>query len=39
LHFAIFKLGQKKRWWQGTAIDPYPLLTAGHPLGSLGQIH
>jgi len=39
LHFTIFKLGQKKRWWQGTAIDPYPLLIASHPLGSFGQIH
>lgn len=26
LHFAIFQLGPDKRWWQGTAIDPYPLL-------------
>lgn len=26
LHFAIFVLGPEKRWWQGTAIDPYPLL-------------
>lgn len=26
LHFAIFKLGAEKRWWQGEAIDPYPLL-------------
>ena len=23
LHFAIFQLGADKRWWQGTAIDPY----------------
>ena len=29
LHFAIFALGPGKRWWQGTAIDPYPLL-GGH---------
>ena len=29
LHFAIFVLGPEKRWWQGTAIDPYPLL-GGH---------
>jgi lipoprotein-anchoring transpeptidase ErfK/SrfK len=28
LHFAIFELGPEKRWWQGTAINPYPLLTA-----------
>lgn len=27
LHFAIFKLGPEKRWWEGTAVDPYPLLT------------
>jgi peptidoglycan LD-endopeptidase LytH len=27
LHFAIFKLNADKRWWQGTPIDPYPLLT------------
>lgn len=29
LHFAIFELGPEKRWWQGTAINPYPLLAAG----------
>ncbi len=23
LHFAIFKLGPEKHWWQGTALDPY----------------
>jgi peptidoglycan LD-endopeptidase LytH len=27
LHFAIFKLGPDKHWWQGTPIDPYPVLT------------
>jgi murein DD-endopeptidase MepM/ murein hydrolase activator NlpD len=27
LHFAIFKLGPEKHWWQGTPIDPYGLLT------------
>ena len=26
LHFAIFKLEAKPRWWHGTALDPYPLL-------------
>lgn len=26
LHFAVFELGAEKRWWQGTAINPYPLL-------------
>jgi peptidoglycan LD-endopeptidase LytH len=28
LHFAIFKLGPEKRWWQGTPINPYPMLIA-----------
>lgn len=23
LHFAIFKLGPERHWWQGTALDPY----------------
>jgi murein DD-endopeptidase MepM/ murein hydrolase activator NlpD len=27
LHFAIFLLGPEKKWWQGNAINPYPLLT------------
>jgi murein DD-endopeptidase MepM/ murein hydrolase activator NlpD len=26
LHFAIFKLTEEKKWWQGTAIDPYHVL-------------
>ena len=26
LHFAIMALGPDKRWWQGTAINPYPIL-------------
>lgn len=25
LHFAIFKLTSAQRWWEGTAIDPYPV--------------
>lgn len=24
LHFAIFKLGPERKWWQGEAINPYP---------------
>lgn len=28
LHFAIFQLGPERKWWEGTAINPYPLLTA-----------
>jgi murein DD-endopeptidase MepM/ murein hydrolase activator NlpD len=26
LHFAVFELGPEKRWWEGRAINPYPLL-------------
>jgi murein DD-endopeptidase MepM/ murein hydrolase activator NlpD len=26
LHFAIFKLGPEKRWWQGTPVNPFPYL-------------
>jgi peptidoglycan LD-endopeptidase LytH len=24
LHFAMFVLGPERRWWQGTAVNPYP---------------
>jgi murein DD-endopeptidase MepM/ murein hydrolase activator NlpD len=26
LHFAIFKMADDKKWWQGTPIDPYSVL-------------
>ena len=26
LHFAIFKLTEKKRWWEGAPIDPFLVL-------------
>jgi len=26
LHFAIFKMTDEKRWWEGTAIDPFQVL-------------
>lgn len=26
LHFAVFQLGPDKKWWQGSAVDPLPLL-------------
>lgn len=26
LHFAIFRLGPEKRWWEGEPIDPFPQL-------------
>jgi murein DD-endopeptidase MepM/ murein hydrolase activator NlpD len=25
LHFAVFKLGPEKKWWEGTPIDPLPM--------------
>jgi len=28
LHFAIFRLGPEKHWWQGEPINPQPLLSA-----------
>lgn len=32
LHFAVFQLGPDKKWWEGTAVDPLPLLVkAGSP--------
>jgi murein DD-endopeptidase MepM/ murein hydrolase activator NlpD len=27
LHFAIFRLGPDRRWWEGTPLDPYLVLT------------
>jgi peptidoglycan LD-endopeptidase LytH len=29
LHFAIARLGPDKKWWQGQAINPYPVLSGG----------
>ncbi|HEX4964498.1 MAG TPA: M23 family metallopeptidase [Thermoanaerobaculia bacterium] len=31
LHFAIARLPPEKNWWQGEAINPYPILRGGHP--------
>jgi peptidoglycan LD-endopeptidase LytH len=28
LHFAIFRLGPEKHWWEGEPINPQPLLSA-----------
>ena len=27
LHFSIFLLGPEKRWWKGTPINPFPVLS------------
>jgi peptidoglycan LD-endopeptidase LytH len=32
LHFAIHQMGPEERWWQGRAVNPYPLL-AGRGTG------
>jgi murein DD-endopeptidase MepM/ murein hydrolase activator NlpD len=32
LHFAVFELGEDRKWWQGRAIDPYPLFKAGRDI-------
>jgi murein DD-endopeptidase MepM/ murein hydrolase activator NlpD len=26
LHFAIYELGPERRWWEGEALNPFPLL-------------
>jgi murein DD-endopeptidase MepM/ murein hydrolase activator NlpD len=26
LHFAMFRLGPDKKWWEGEAVNPFPLL-------------
>ena len=31
LHFSIFRLGVEKRWWEGTAINPFPLWNTVRP--------
>ena len=31
LHFAINRMGQADRWWQGVPINPYPLLAGPGP--------
>lgn len=31
LHFAVFRLGAEKRWWEGEAINPYGLLVRPQP--------
>ena len=31
LHFAVFQLGPEQRWWEGTAVNPYPLLGGAPP--------
>jgi murein DD-endopeptidase MepM/ murein hydrolase activator NlpD len=30
LHFAIYRLGPERRWWEGEALNPFPLLRSGN---------
>ena len=30
LHFAIHRMRPEERWWQGTPVNPYPLLAGGN---------
>jgi murein DD-endopeptidase MepM/ murein hydrolase activator NlpD len=29
LHFAIYRLGPERNWWEGEALNPFPLLRGG----------
>lgn len=29
LHFAVFALGPERRWWEGSPLNPYPLMQPG----------
>jgi murein DD-endopeptidase MepM/ murein hydrolase activator NlpD len=33
LHFAVFRLGPQRRWWEGDAVNPYPALRRARPAG------
>jgi murein DD-endopeptidase MepM/ murein hydrolase activator NlpD len=33
LHFAVARMAPGERWWQGTPIDPYPLLAGARKGG------
>ena len=33
LHFAVAAMAPGERWWQGTPVDPYPLLAGARPGG------
>jgi murein DD-endopeptidase MepM/ murein hydrolase activator NlpD len=30
LHFAVFRLGPDRKWWQGEPVNPYPALRCAH---------
>lgn len=33
LHFAVFRLGPERRWWEGDPVNPYPALRHARPAG------
>ncbi|WP_423603934.1 murein hydrolase activator EnvC family protein [Sphingomonas sp. MS122] len=33
LHFAVARMAPGEGWWQGTPVDPYPLLAGARPGG------
>ena len=37
LHFAVSELGPEKHWWEGTPIDPLPMLRSDEQGGKSGQ--
>jgi len=38
LHFAVFVLGPEKRWWKGTAVNPFLLLGGRPATASAGKV-
>lgn len=37
LHFAVFRLGNPPRWWEGEAVNPYPALSRATPAQQLAS--
>lgn len=35
LHFAVFRLGNPPRWWEGEAVNPWPALSRAQPAPQL----
>ncbi|MHB1124957.1 MAG: M23 family metallopeptidase [Ramlibacter sp.] len=33
LHFAVFRLGPRRRWWEGDPVNPYPALRRARAAG------
>ena len=33
LHFAVFRLGPERRWWEGDPVNPYPALRRAQRAG------